>query len=109
MDHDPNATDAARRAKSLLRRGEESTGMNGLAERLRELADWSTVGLFVLAAFAVMRSMSDLLAPMIAALIVGSLLSRIIDRLAKIGLPPPVSAIGLVALTGLIVVVFVDS
>ncbi|MGO9431196.1 AI-2E family transporter [Rhodoblastus sp.] len=83
--------------------------MNGLAERRGELADWSVVALCILAAFAVMRVMADLLAPMIAAVIFGSLLSRVVDRLHKIGLPPPVSAIGLVAITGLTLFIFIDS
>ncbi|MDR3462839.1 MAG: AI-2E family transporter [Beijerinckiaceae bacterium] len=82
--------------------------MNAFSKRRRELADWSTIAIFILATFVVMRLMSGLLAPMIAAVIVGALLSRVIDRLAKLGLPPPIAAIGLVAITGLIIFFFVD-
>ena len=83
--------------------------MPGLTERRREFADWSMTGLFFLAVFAVMRSMSELLAPMIAALIFGALLSRVVDRLARAGAPPMVSAIGLLGFSGLLIVIFVDS
>jgi predicted PurR-regulated permease PerM len=83
--------------------------MAGLTERRGQFADWSMIGLFFLAAFAVMRSMSELLAPMIAAVIFGALLSRMVDRLARAGLPPVVSAVGLLAVTGLLIVTFVDS
>jgi predicted PurR-regulated permease PerM len=109
MNIDPTGSDAASREKNAdpARRGQQA--MNELAGRRSELADWSIVALCFLAAFAVMRVMADLLAPMIAAVIIGSLLSRIVDRLHRIGLPPLVSAIGLVSITGLIVFVFVDS
>ncbi len=108
MNIHPVGSDAASREKNVA----PATGqqaMNGLAERRSELADWSVVALCILAVFAVMRVMADLLAPMIAAVIFGSLLSRVVDRLHKIGLPPPVSAIGLMAITGLTLFIFVDS
>ncbi len=109
MDNRPAGKSAAELPDSLTQEREPGGGLREFARRRGELADWATIGVFVLAAFAVMRLMSELLAPMIAALIIGSLLSRIVDRLARTGLPRPVSAIALVALTGLAIVLFVDS
>ncbi len=83
--------------------------MPGFTERRGEIADWSMIGLFFLAAFAVMRSMSELLAPMIAALIFGALLSRMVDRLSRAGVPPLISAIGLLSIAGSLIVIFVNS
>lgn len=106
MDNPPAGKDAGGPSPGER---EENAGLKEFAQRRSEWADWSMIGLFVLAAFAVMRLMSELLAPMIAALIIGSLLSRGVDRLAGTGLPRPVSTVGLVTLVGLAIVLFVDS
>src|SRR5208282_961996 len=91
MNIHPTGSDASSRAKNVAP-GRDQQAMNGLAGRRSELADWSMVALCL-----------------IAAVIFGSLLSRVVERLHKIGLPPPVSAIGLVAITGLTIFIFIDS
>ncbi len=66
-------------------------------------------GLFVIALFAVMKIMAVLLLPIVAAVIVGSVLSRIGDRLAGMGAPRLLAGLGLVAMTGLVIFIFVDA
>jgi len=66
-------------------------------------------GIFVIALFAVMKLMAGLLLPIVAAIIVGSVLSRIGDRLSGLGAPRLVVGLGLVAVTGLVIFVLVDA
>lgn len=69
----------------------------------------ATIGLFVLALLAVLKVTADLVVPLVAAIIVGSVLTRIGERGARLGIPPLVSGLALVALTGVVAVVLVDS
>lgn len=68
-------------------------------ERLEALARYAVIGLFVLAAFTAMRFLGELLAPIILAIIVGSLLSQLISKVAVFGAPPIASSIVLVTAT----------
>lgn len=72
------------------------------------LVNISIVGLFVLALFVVMKLMASLLVPIIAAMIIGSVLSRLGDRLAAYGAPRIVVGLGLVFITGLVLFFLID-
>lgn len=76
---------------------------------LARARDWAVIGLFGLFAFGVLKYMAELAVPMVAAVIFGSVLARIGDRFARLGIPPMVAALTLVALTGLIVFLVVDA
>ncbi|TBW40386.1 AI-2E family transporter [Siculibacillus lacustris] len=78
-----------------------SPAASSLLDPTRSLAEWAVIGLFVIAAFAVMRSTAGLLVPMVAAVVVGSVLARIGDRAARLGIAPLVAGLGLVGMTGL--------
>jgi len=68
-------------------------------ERLEVLARYAVIGLFILAAFTTMRFLGELLAPVILAIIVGSLLAQLIAKVAAYGAPPLASSIILVTAT----------
>ena len=76
---------------------------------IRYFTQISVCGLFVIAVFVVMKLMAGLLLPIVAAVIVGSVLSRISDRLSGFGAPRIVVGLGLVAVTGLVIFVLVDA
>jgi predicted PurR-regulated permease PerM len=78
-------------------------------ERLEALARYAVIGLFVLAAFTTMRFLGDLLAPIILAIIVGSLLSQLVAKVADYGAPPLASSIVLVTATILGMFYFLES
>lgn len=73
------------------------------------LVNISIIGLFVMALFVVMKLMSSLLVPIIAAMIIGSVLSRIGDRLAAYGAPRIVVGLALVFITGLVLFFLIDA
>lgn len=65
--------------------------------------DWSrpaVVGLFVLASLFALQAAAALVVPMAAAVILGSVLAHVGDRAQRIGIPPVVAGLGLVAATG---------
>lgn len=76
---------------------------------LAVVAHLAIIGLFLLALLAVLKVTAELVVPVVAAVIVGSVLTRIGDRAARLGLPPLVTGLLLVALTGLVAVVLVDA
>lgn len=73
-------------------------GDAGARPRRRRIGygDQAMIGLFVIAVFAVMKLMASLLVPMLAAVIIGSLIARGGDSLAKAGVPPVLAGLGLV-------------
>lgn len=81
----------------------------GLAFDLADAARVAVVGLFVLAVFAVLKTAAELVVPMVAAVIVGSVLARVGEMSSRLGVPPLVSGLGLVALTGVVIFVLVDA
>lgn len=76
---------------------------------LADAARVAVIGLFVLAIFAVLKTTADLVVPMVSAVIVGSVLARIGEMSSRLGVPPLVSGLGLVALTGVVIFVLVDA
>jgi len=67
------------------------------------LSEWSgpaSVGLFVLAFLVALHAAAALVVPMTAAVILGSVLAHVGDRGQRIGVPAPVAAMTLVAVTG---------
>jgi predicted PurR-regulated permease PerM len=81
-----------------------------------ELPDWlsspgemAAIGLLVIVTFAVPKFMADLLVPMVSAVIIGSVLGRLGDRAARIGVPPIIAGLALVMLSGLVVFACVDA
>lgn len=78
--------------------------------RLSRFGDYAAVGLFTLAAFAVLKTASDVMAPIFAAIFVGVILARIAERLTHFGLPSGLAntlvvvcavALGLLLIAGL--------
>lgn len=66
-------------------------------------AEWSgpaLIGLFVLALLVALHAAAALVVPMTAAVILGSVLAHVGDRGQRIGVPPVVAAMALVAVTG---------
>ena len=72
----------------------------GWSRRLAIGARLATIGLFGLGALFAMHETSSLLAPMIAAIVVGVVLSRIGERAQELGVPPFLSAALFVAAAG---------
>jgi predicted PurR-regulated permease PerM len=99
---DGDRGDAARRPR-------RRRGLHTSDHKMPSLVSVSIVGLFVLALFTVMKVMASLLVPIIAAIIIGSVLSRIGDRLAAYGAPRLLAGLGLVVVTGLILFFLVDA
>jgi len=74
------------------------------------LGNYAAVGLFALAIFAVMKTAADVMAPIIAAIFVGSILAQVAERLARLGIPATIAntlvviaaiALGLLLVAGL--------
>ena len=81
------------------------------ADGLIRFSRYATIGLFVIAVISVMKLASDVMVPIFAAILVGSILAQIAERLTVFGLPQGVAntlvvtcaiAIGLGLLGGLI-------
>jgi predicted PurR-regulated permease PerM len=87
----------------------ETEGGDTADDSLGYFSQLAVCGLFVIALFFVLKIMAGLLLPIIAAIIFGSVLSRIGDRLAGLGAPRLVVGLGLVAVTGLVLFVLVDA
>jgi predicted PurR-regulated permease PerM len=80
------------------------------AGQMGRLGDYAAIGLFTLAIFAVLKTAGDVIAPIVAAIFVGAILSRIAERLNQLGLPSVVAntlvvvcavALGLLLIAGL--------
>ena len=66
----------------------------------RTLADLSIIGLFVLALLLVLHVAATLVMPMVAAIIIGSVLAHVGDRGQRIGISPMVAGLVLTAILG---------
>lgn len=86
---------AARPAATAIGEADDEGGTAPRGPRLG-YGEQAAIGLFVIAAFTVMKVMASLLVPMLAAVIIGSLIARGGDSLARVGLPPMLAGLGLV-------------
>lgn len=86
---------AARPAATAIGEADDEGGTAPPRPRLG-YGEQAAIGLFVIAAFTVMKVMASLLVPMLAAVILGSLIARGGDTLARAGLPPMLAGLGLV-------------
>lgn len=73
---------------------------HGARDGVSSAARLSTIGLFVLGLLFALHEASALVAPMVAALVVGVVLSRIGDRAQSLGIPPFLAAAAVVLATG---------
>lgn len=73
---------------------------SGWLETRRTLSEYSTIGLFVLALLVALHSAASLVVPMVAAIIVGSVIAHVGDRGQRIGISPMVAGLALTALLG---------
>ncbi|MDR3462108.1 MAG: AI-2E family transporter [Beijerinckiaceae bacterium] len=62
-------------------------------DNVLRLACYSVIGLFGLGLLTVLKIASDLVVPIVGAILVGTILSRISDRLTRLGLSPMVSGL----------------
>ena len=78
---------------------EDATALDSAAPDalLWRLACYSVIGLFALALLAALQIASDLVVPILSALVVGAVLARLIDRLVGFGLHPGVAGAAVVA------------
>ncbi len=70
------------------------------ARRGRGPLEPAVIGLFVLALLVALHAAAALVVPMISAVIFGSVVAHVGDRAQRIGIPPVVAAMALVAATG---------
>lgn len=69
-------------------------------ETRQTLSEYSTIGLFILALLVALHSAASLVVPMVAAIIVGSVIAHVGDRGQRIGISPMVAGLALTALLG---------
>ncbi len=74
---------------------------NGWSETRRTLNELSTIGLFLLALLVVLHAAATMVVPMVAAIIVGSVIAHVGDRGQRIGISPMVAGLALTAVLGL--------
>ncbi|WP_370674973.1 AI-2E family transporter [Pleomorphomonas sp. PLEO] len=72
----------------------------GWPETRRTLTELSTIGLFLLALLLALHSAASLVVPMVAAIIVGSVVAHVGDRGQRIGIPPVIAGLALTAILG---------
>ncbi|WP_053239683.1 AI-2E family transporter [Pleomorphomonas koreensis] len=80
--------------------GAERGSEEGWPETRRSLAELSTIGLFVVAVLVALKVAAAFVVPMVAAIIVGSVIVHIGDRGQRIGIPPLVAGLALTAVLG---------
>lgn len=73
---------------------------HGWAATRRTLTELSTIGLFVLALLVALHAAASLVVPMVAAIIVGSVIAHVGDRGQRIGISPMVAGLALTAVLG---------
>lgn len=73
---------------------------SGWLETRQTLTDYSTIGLFVLALLVALHSAASLVVPMVAAIIVGSVIAHVGDRGQRIGISPLVAGLALTGMLG---------
>ncbi|MCW2316199.1 Predicted PurR-regulated permease PerM [Rhodoblastus acidophilus] len=78
---------------------------------LARLSQYAAIGLFALSALAVLKLAADVMVPIFAAILIGSVLAQVAERLSGLGLPSPAAnflvvvgaiAVGLLLIAGLI-------
>jgi predicted PurR-regulated permease PerM len=69
---------------------------DGQPDDLVRLANYATIGIFAIAAIAVLKLASDVMVPIFAAVLAGSILARVAERLAGFGLPQALANIAVV-------------
>lgn len=99
--------EAIRRAGPSPRRS-DAVGLARFAD-LGTLSRLAVIGLFGLVVLAVLRSTADLVVPMVAALVVGSVIAHVGERAARLGVPPIVSGLALVVLVGAAAILAIDA
>lgn len=72
----------------------------GWPETRRAMAELSVIGLFVLALLIALHAAASLMVPMVAAIIVGSVVAHAGDRGQRIGISPMVAGLALTAVLG---------
>ena len=80
---------------------EAPVAQGGWLETRRTLAELSMIGLFLLALLLALHAAASLVVPMVAAIIVGSVVAHVGDRGQRIGIPPMVAGLALTALVGI--------
>jgi predicted PurR-regulated permease PerM len=73
----------------------------GWSETRRSLAELSTIGLFVVAGLVALKVAAAFVVPMVAAIIVGSVIVHVGDRGQRVGIPPLVAGLALTAVLGI--------
>ena len=73
----------------------------GWPDTRQTLTELSTIGLFLLALLLALHVAASLVVPMVAAIIVGSVVAHVGDRGQRIGIPPMVAGLALTALLGI--------
>lgn len=74
---------------------------NGWDQTRRALTELSTIGLFVLGLLVALQAAASLVVPMVAAIIVGSVVAHAGDRGQRIGISPMVAGLALTAVLGI--------
>ena len=80
-------------ASSAQAQAPAAPGPDARMDIVLRLACYSVIGLFGLGLLTVLKIASDLVVPIVAAILVGTILSRISDKLTRFGLSPMVSGL----------------
>ncbi|MBL8698185.1 MAG: AI-2E family transporter [Alphaproteobacteria bacterium] len=89
------------RSRASQASGTPATGDEGTATitaGLAELRDAAVLGLFVLAVAGALYAAQPIVVPVLAAIVVGSIFAPLAARLARHGVPPPLTALAIVGL-----------
>ena len=81
----------------------------GWLETRRALAELSEIGLFVLVLLVALHAAASLVVPMVAAIIVGSVIAHVGDRGQRIGISPMVAGLALTALLGVSMFLLIEA
>lgn len=81
----------------------------GWPETRRALTELSEIGLFVLVLLVALHAAASLVVPMVAAIIVGSVIAHVGDRGQRIGIPPMVAGLALTALLGVSMFLLIEA
>jgi predicted PurR-regulated permease PerM len=81
----------------------------GWLETRRALAELSEIGLFVLVLLVALHAAASLVVPMVAAIIVGSVIAHVGDRGQRIGISPMVAGLVLTALLGVSMFLLIEA
>ncbi|MBS1165182.1 MAG: transport protein [Proteobacteria bacterium] len=81
----------------------------GWPETRRALTELSEIGLFVLVLLVALHAAASLVVPMVAAIIVGSVIAHVGDRGQRIGISPLVAGLALTALLGVSMFLLIEA